>query len=315
MVCYTEPSGKSSLETVWKRAGASKEFPSGDWTNHLSILANFNQSDIRHINPRRAPPAELMGKLLPKKLGRTVKHLQCCSVLFFQWGKTLQFWCIWLCIYVSLSWSHHCCLWTNSHSLLHITLAEGVPRLMALIRTIVVWIQAHSLKADKMDPRVWMITSSRKSSCLTGWDSKCKNPCTDSLFVKIFQFLFFHCCEWVFTCIGTNLMCWPLLCLSTSGRSQRCFLRKDTVSASRSRGPFLSKSFLLSFHFPLLYYSMLCPLAGHMNSCLSLFSLRCAPSLEQLMNKRGGWAWSVSLSTHLTHFSWRRQLQVCGPFT
>ena len=37
MVCYTEPSEKSSLETVWKRAGTFKKYLAGDWMNHLSI--------------------------------------------------------------------------------------------------------------------------------------------------------------------------------------------------------------------------------------------------------------------------------------
>ena len=39
IVCYTEPSGKSSVETVWKRAGTFKKYLAG-----LS-LANFNKSD------------------------------------------------------------------------------------------------------------------------------------------------------------------------------------------------------------------------------------------------------------------------------
>ena len=37
MVCYTEPSEKSSMETVWKRAGTFKKYLAGDWMNHLSI--------------------------------------------------------------------------------------------------------------------------------------------------------------------------------------------------------------------------------------------------------------------------------------
>ena len=37
MVCYTEPSEKLSLETVWERAGTFKKYLAGDWMNHLSI--------------------------------------------------------------------------------------------------------------------------------------------------------------------------------------------------------------------------------------------------------------------------------------
>ena len=37
MVCYTEPSEKLSLETVWKRAGTFRKYMAGDWMNHLSI--------------------------------------------------------------------------------------------------------------------------------------------------------------------------------------------------------------------------------------------------------------------------------------
>ena len=37
MVCYTEPSEKLSMETVWKRAGTFKKYLGVDWMNHLSI--------------------------------------------------------------------------------------------------------------------------------------------------------------------------------------------------------------------------------------------------------------------------------------
>lgn len=37
IVSYTEPSEKSSLETIWKRAGTFKKYWAGDWMNHLLL--------------------------------------------------------------------------------------------------------------------------------------------------------------------------------------------------------------------------------------------------------------------------------------
>ena len=45
---YTEPSGKSSLESVWKRAGTFRKCLPGDRMNHLSIMHH-----VDHIVPHR----------------------------------------------------------------------------------------------------------------------------------------------------------------------------------------------------------------------------------------------------------------------
>lgn len=45
MVGYTGPSGKSSLETVWKRAVAFKQQVDEPSVSHNLSQANFNQSD------------------------------------------------------------------------------------------------------------------------------------------------------------------------------------------------------------------------------------------------------------------------------
>ena len=39
MACYTEPSGKSSLESVSIRAGTFHKYLAGDWMDHLSITS------------------------------------------------------------------------------------------------------------------------------------------------------------------------------------------------------------------------------------------------------------------------------------
>jgi hypothetical protein len=45
---YTEPSGKSSMESVWKRAGTFRKCLPGDRMNHLSIMHH-----VDHIVPHR----------------------------------------------------------------------------------------------------------------------------------------------------------------------------------------------------------------------------------------------------------------------
>lgn len=81
MVCHTQPCGKSSMGSVWKRAGTFKEkVLAGDWMNHL---ANFNQSDQRTIRRSRRAEAENISSF--KK--------RCCSLLFFQLIKLWYNWC------------------------------------------------------------------------------------------------------------------------------------------------------------------------------------------------------------------------------
>ena len=58
MVCYTEPSGELSLDTVWKRASTFKK----TWTNHL-FNTMFQGLTLTHeINSRRALLAKTVGK-------------------------------------------------------------------------------------------------------------------------------------------------------------------------------------------------------------------------------------------------------------
>lgn len=53
MVSCIEPSGKtekSSIESVWKRAGALKRSLAGDWTNHLCIAVYHRLTISNHVN-------------------------------------------------------------------------------------------------------------------------------------------------------------------------------------------------------------------------------------------------------------------------
>ena len=51
MICYTKPSGKPYIETVWKRAGAlKKKHPAGDWMNQLLHLTWASANQINSPN-------------------------------------------------------------------------------------------------------------------------------------------------------------------------------------------------------------------------------------------------------------------------
>ena len=49
MLCHTESSGESSLETVWKRAGTSKNYSADYQISHLSVPF----SHLRHLTLKR----------------------------------------------------------------------------------------------------------------------------------------------------------------------------------------------------------------------------------------------------------------------
>ena len=55
MVCFTESSEKSSLETVWKRSGSFKKYLAGDKMNHLSITVYQGLSLLTILTPKPCP--------------------------------------------------------------------------------------------------------------------------------------------------------------------------------------------------------------------------------------------------------------------
>ena len=59
MVCYTEPSEKSSLETVWKRADTFKKYVAGDWMNHR-IYHHHVQSQVHNLKPGKMDSPVIM---------------------------------------------------------------------------------------------------------------------------------------------------------------------------------------------------------------------------------------------------------------
>ena len=50
MVCYTEPSEKLSLETVWKRTGTFKKYLASDKMHHPSITVYHGLTSTNQIN-------------------------------------------------------------------------------------------------------------------------------------------------------------------------------------------------------------------------------------------------------------------------
>ena len=74
-VCYTEPPGKSSVDTVWKRAGAFKKYLAGHWMSHLYITVYQRLTSTNQINE----PYDIIGEQKHIFLFSFEKSLQCRS--------------------------------------------------------------------------------------------------------------------------------------------------------------------------------------------------------------------------------------------
>lgn len=70
MVCYKEPSGKLSLESVWKR------YLAGDWMNHLSIILYRRVAQTNPVCKTFRVAGARKLKVVKVTLGRIDKHLK-----------------------------------------------------------------------------------------------------------------------------------------------------------------------------------------------------------------------------------------------
>jgi len=90
MVCYTEPSGKSSLESIWKKADAFEKDLACDCKNQ--------PWDSGFISSKPVHKIDLLSKLVredQEQIFRMAKP-QCLPFLLFQWRNALQlryYWC------------------------------------------------------------------------------------------------------------------------------------------------------------------------------------------------------------------------------
>ena len=79
MVCYTEPSEKPSLETVWKRAGTFKKILAGDWMNHLSI--KLLPKPVRRRAKTCFPLRKAFSAVLCSSLNEEILHFSPCHAM------------------------------------------------------------------------------------------------------------------------------------------------------------------------------------------------------------------------------------------
>jgi len=98
MVCCSEPSGKLSMETVWKRARTLHKYLAGDWMKRLSINFLKQQSQLVKIN--------LL--LRPTERGATIFSI----VKRNEGTEFLWLWCNWC--YVNAS--HWLRYYTDNHN-------------------------------------------------------------------------------------------------------------------------------------------------------------------------------------------------------